>query len=158
MNLLTNRYGQKTPTHIQANGCSISTPIYFTPTSDQLKELLNAFREKVRQQRLEMGWTDETVVTNNGVRAVTATQPPKTQIEEELGMNEENLRYALFQRTGIAERLVLKLCTLCEVEFVSREAIEATYKEWLDYLYDGNKGVKKTRKRSTTKSKVKDPV
>jgi len=147
----SSRCGQTTPTLIQANGCSISTPIYFTPTPDQLKTILNAFREKVRQQRFELGWSDEAVVTEHGVRTVTAITPPKTSIEEELGMNEENLRYVLFQRTGIPERLMVKLMTLCGVELVTREAIEATYTEWLDHLY-GNEDKRTKATRKTSKS------
>ena len=132
--LLTNRYKQTTPTHITANGCSISTPIYLSPTNDQSKELLNAFREVVRQQRLEMGYRD-TPIDHGSIQVQTATTPPQTPAEEALGMNEETLRYALFQRTGIAERLIIKLCEITGVELVSRKQIEDNVKMWLDHLY-----------------------
>ena len=147
--LLTNRYKQTTPTHITANGCSVSTPIYISPTNDQSKELLNAFREVVRQQRLEMGYRD-TPIDHGSIQVQTASTPPQTPAELALGMNEQTLRYALFQRTGIAERLIVKLQELTGVELVSRKAIEENIKMWLDYLY-GEQPAKRTRKTRTTK-------
>ena len=146
--LLTNRYSQVTPTHITANGCSISTPIYLSPTNDQSKELLNAFREVVRKQRLEMGYQD-TPIDHGSIQVQTATTPPQTPAEQDLGMNEETLRYALFSRTGIAERLIIKLCEITGVELVSRKQIEDNLKSWLDHLY--GEQPKRTRKTRSSK-------
>jgi hypothetical protein len=68
-------------------------------------------------------------------------------------MNEESLRHVLFARQGIPERLVLKLQRLTGVYLVTREQIEDTYKQWLDYLYqDSNSDAKTTttpKKRRT---------
>ena len=147
--LITNRYGQTTPTHIASNGCSIATPIYISPTTEQSKELLNAFREVVRRQRLEMGYTDAPI-DHGSIQVQTATTPPQTDAEKAIGMNEETLRYALFQRSGIAERLILKLCEITGVELVSRKQIEENLKMWLDHLY-GTTPKKRTRKTSVTK-------
>ena len=90
MTLITNRYNQITPTSIYTNGCSVSCPLYFRPTQDQGKELLNGFRELVRKQRLEMGFED-TTTQSIGVRVTTAQQIPQTPAELELGMTEETL-------------------------------------------------------------------
>ena len=133
--LVTNRYGAKTPTTIQENGCAISCPFYINPTQDQTKQLLNSFRN-VRQRQLdELGFETNTT-TPGGLVIETAKNPPLTPIEEELGMNEESLRYALFTRQGIPERLVLKLQRLTGVYTVTREQIEETFRMWLDHLYD----------------------
>ena len=50
-------------------------------------------------------------------------------VEQELGMNEENLRHALFARNGIPERLALKLQAVTGVELVTKEQIEQTFQE-----------------------------
>jgi len=157
-NPIKNRYNQITPTAIQPNECSISTPLYFSPTADQSKELLNNFREVVRDERLKNGWSDGPVVSTNGVAVQTAQKAPMTSIEEELGMTEETLRYALFQRSGIPERLFLKLCQLTDTEIVSRDEIRATYEAWLDHLLgtDEDKGTKPTTK--TRKTRTKKPA
>lgn len=149
--LLTNRYNQTTATHIQPNGCSISTPVYCCPTQDQVKLLLNAFREVVRQQRLEMGHSDAPT-PSIGVSVTTATKPPMTAAEEELGMSEESLRYALFQRKGTPERLIIKFQQLTGVELITREAIVSNLNAWLDALEmpDENERPKTTRKTSKT--------
>ena len=67
-------------------------------TRDQNKQLLNAFR--------------------------TAVQERGAAVEQELGMNEENLRHALFARNGIPERLALRLQAVTGVELVTKEQIE----------------------------------
>ena len=133
--LVTNRYNQKTPTTLQENGCAISTPFYINPTQDQTKQLLNAFRN-VRQRQLDQMGFESNTTTPGGLVIETAKNPPLTPIEEELGMNEESLRYALFTRQGIPERLVLKLQRLTGVYTVTREQIEETFRMWLDHLYD----------------------
>lgn len=108
-NLSANRYGAITPTAIQPTGVSISTPIYIGPTRDQLKALLNGFRRALMERGRE--------------------------VEEELGMSEENLRSVLFSRNGLPERLILKLQRITGIELVSREQIEATQRAWVAYLY-----------------------
>ena len=155
--LLTNRYNQQTPTHIQSNGCSVSTPIYFTPTSDQNKQLLNAFRDVVKKQRIEMG-TNIEPQSRFGLEVVTQQTPPLTPAEIEIGMNEETLRYALFGRKGTPERLILKLQQVTGVELVTRETIEATLSAWLDALdmkheKQRTKGTSKTSKTAKPRTK-----
>jgi hypothetical protein len=153
--LVTNRYQQQTPTSIQENGCAISTPIYINPTTDQTKQLLNAFRTVKQKELLEAGFNNEPVVTPGGIVVETAKSFPLAPIEQELGMNEEALRQVLFARQGIPERLVFKLQRLTGVYLVTREQIEDTYKQWLDYLYsDSNSDAKTTtppkKQRSTS--------
>ena len=108
-NLSVNRYRQVTPTTIQSNGVSISCPLYIGPTRDQLKSLLNGFRRAVMERGQE--------------------------VEDELGMTEENLKHVLFSRNGLPERLILKLQRITGIELVSREQIEATQRAWVAYLY-----------------------
>ena len=157
MTLITNRYNQVTPTSIYSNGCSVSCPIYFRPTADQAKELLNAFRELVKKQRIEMGF-EHTEVSPSGMVVATAKTPPQTPAELELGMNEDTLRYAIFQRQGIPERLFLQLSFMVGVELIPRAQIEETYKEWLDHLYEKQRTKepdtprKRTTKRATSSS------
>ena len=57
-------------------------------------------------------------------------------VEQELGMNEENLRHALFARNGIPERLALKLQAVTGVELVTKEQIEQTFQERITHLYN----------------------
>ena len=57
-------------------------------------------------------------------------------IEEQLGVNDENLRTLLFGRNGIPERLLVKLQEITGVEVVTRKQIEETYSDWVDYLFD----------------------
>ena len=159
--LVVNRYNQKTPTTIQDNGCAISTPFYINPTQDQTKQLLNAFRNVKQRQLDELGFETNTT-TPGGLVIETAKNPPLTPVEEALGMNEESLRYALFTRQGIPERLLLKLQRLTGVYVVTREQIEETFKLWLNSLYeDGTAGnpqassttiAKKTRKKVPAKA------
>ena len=85
-------------------------PIYIALTRDQNKQLLNAFR--------------------------TAVQERGAVVEQELGMNDENLRHALFARNGIPERLALKLQAVTGVELVTKEQIEQTFQEWITHLYN----------------------
>ena len=103
-----NRYQQVTPTAIYSNGVAVS-PIYIALTRDQNKQLLNAFR--------------------------TAIQERGAVVEQEIDMNEENLRHALFARNGIPERLALKLQAVTGVELVTKEQIEQTFQEWVAHLY-----------------------
>lgn len=154
--LITNRYNQITPTRILANGCSVSVPIYFSPTTDQSKELLNKFRDAVRAERLKKGWNDGPVTSPGGVAVQTAQKAPMTDVENELGMTEDTLRYALFGRQGIPERLFFKLCALTNTELVKRDEITETYDEWLGHLLQDkneNKRTKRTAKTSKTTDK-----
>ena len=152
MTLITNRYNQTTPTSIYSNGCSVSCPLYFRPTQDQGKELLNGFRELVRKQRQEMG-IEDTTISPSGVKVTTAKTPPQTPAEIELGLTEETLRYAIFQRQGIPERLFLQLCFLTGIELIPRAHIEQTVSEWLDYLYENQRTAKPdTKSKRTTRT------
>ena len=108
--LTVNRYGKVSPTAIQTNGAAVSVPIYIAPTKEQNKAMLNAVRDIARE----------------GDNAV----------EEQLGVNEENLRTLLFGRHGIPERLLVKLQEITGVEVVTRKQIEETYSDWVDYLFD----------------------
>jgi hypothetical protein len=158
--LITNRYGQATPTTIQDNGCAISCPFYINPTSDQTKQLLNAFRRIKTQQLIELGFNTETT-SKSGIVVDTAVKPPTTPIEEELGMNEEALRYVLFGRQGIQERLFIKLQRLTGVYLITRQQVVDTYTKWLDTLYGDDQSpvstastiteTKQTRKKETAK-------
>lgn len=109
MTLCTNRYHQVTPTSILPTGVAVSTLIYVAPTRDQLKALLNGFRRAVMERGHE--------------------------VEEELGMTEENLKQVLFSRNGLPERLILKLQRITNIELVSREQIEATQRAWVAHLF-----------------------
>ena len=138
----------------------MSTPVYVTPTGDQLKAVLNAFRNVVHQQRTEMGFKPSTTPAN-GISVTTATKPGNTPAEDAIGMTEEALRYALFQRKGLPDRLIFKLQEITGVELVSREAVMATLQTWLDHMNlhgcsqanNENKGTKRTRKTSKTTAK-----
>ena len=107
MNLQINRYNITVPTAVTDSGLTISTPFYISPTTDQRKQLLNEFRTIKNQQLLEMGYTNTT--DNGNLKVVDNTKPPLTPIEQELGMDETNLRMAIFSRTGLQERVVMKL-------------------------------------------------
>ena len=157
--LIKNRYNQTTPSSITSNGLCISTPFYLNITTDQGKQLLNAFRSIVHKQRVELGY-DNTTKTVGQLSVTTNIKPPLTPAEEELGMNEESLRYALFSRQGTPERLVLKLCSITGVYITTREEIESVFSAWLDHLYPTNEQSKAktvspprqtTKKRTTTK-------
>lgn len=152
--LITNRYQQKTPTTIQESGLAISTPIYINPTTDQTKQLLNAFRTVKQKQLLEIGYETQTV-TPGGLVIETASAPPLTPIEQELGMNEEGLRQVLFSRQGIPERLIMKLQRTTGVYVVTRAQIEETFTAWLDHLYsDSNNNATTTTPTKVTRTKV----
>ena len=121
--LTTNRYGQVSPTLIQETGVGISCPFYISLTPDQKKSLLNTFRQIKTEQLVN---SDE----NKG-----SQEPLGTPIEKALGMNEESLRYTLFSRQGLPERLFIRLQKLTGVVLISRNEVEETYKQWLDYLF-----------------------
>ena len=147
MNLITNRYNQKSPTVITSNGLSISTPIYLGLTNDQAKQILNAFRSIVAKQRRELGYVD-TPRSVGQLSVETKTTPPTTPAEDELGMSEESLRFALFGRNGTPERLVLKLCRITCVHLTTRTELEQVFSLWLDEWYP-------TDEQSTTQQTCK---
>ena len=152
MKLITNRYNQVTPTGITSNGLSISTPIYINLTTEQGKQLLNAFRTVVANQRRELGYEDKPKSVGQ-LSVETKTTPPLTQAEKDIGMTEESLRYALFARQGTPERLVLKLCSITGVFFTTRQEIEEVFGLWLDTFFDTND--KSTAKTTSKTSKAK---
>ena len=121
--LITNRYGQVSPTLIQETGVGISCPFYISLTPDQKKSLLNTFRQIKTEQLVN---SDENKASQ---------EPLGTPIEKALGMNEESLRYTLFSRQGLPERLFIRLQKLTGVVLISRNEVEETYKQWLDYLF-----------------------
>ncbi len=121
--LTTNRYGQVSPTLIQETGVGISCPFYISLTPDQKKSLLNTFRQIKTEQLVN--------IDGNKASQETLGAP----IEKALGMNEESLRYTLFSRQGLPERLFIRLQKLTGVILISRNEVEETYKQWLDYLF-----------------------
>ena len=121
--LTTNRYGQVSPTLIQETGVGISCPFYISLTPDQKKSLLNTFRQIKTEQLV------------NSSESKPSQEPLGTPIEQALGMNEEILRYTLFSRQDLPERLLIRLQKLTGVILISRNEVEETYKQWLDYLF-----------------------
>ncbi len=47
-------------------------------------------------------------------------------------MDEDNLRYTLFNRNGIQERLFLKIQSLVGLELITRSEVEQVMTEWLE--------------------------
>lgn len=147
MTLLVNRYGVTAPTQILESGISISTPIYIAIPVETAKTLINAFRVKKQKELLEMGY--ENHYQSNSVSVTTNNLPKMCPIETEIGMDENALRATLFGRTGVSERLLLKLQSLVDLEIVSKEQIEDTQKQWLQHLFpNATKGTTRTRKTS----------
>ena len=83
----------------------------------------------------------------------TATSEPQTQIEYDLGTNEESLRMLLFAKQGLQDTLILKLQTLTGIEVVTKEEIAEAQELWLDHLYADIKATKTTSKKSNTATK-----
>ena len=133
MELVTNRYGQVSPTMIQSSGVGISCPLYISLTPDQKKSLLNGFRQIKTEQLADSN--NQRVQRQEGTISTYQQQPLGTPIERELGMDEEALRYTLFSRQGLPERLLIKLQKLVGVSLIGRNEVEETYKKWLDYLF-----------------------
>lgn len=50
-------------------------------------------------------------------------------------MNEENLRYALFGRNGVPERLVVRLQRLTSIQLITRAQVEAAFEAWCDHVF-----------------------
>ena len=124
MTLTINRYGVTTPTALQASGASISTPVYITLTIDQRKALLNQFRQIKMEQMIKEA-------CSTGKKGGICF----SSIEGELGMSEENLRVALFNRKGLPEKLVIRLQQLTGLEIVNADQIRATFEEWMNSLF-----------------------
>ncbi len=162
MNLVTNRYNQITPTAITSDGVGVSCPVYLNLTADQSKALLNAFRDVVARQRIEMGFKDTPTNSTLGELAVeTTVTPPQTTAENELGMSVEALRYALFSKGGVAERLILKLQELTNLTFVTSSQVAEVQALWLSHIFSyENNGTKKTSKagKPNLSSKTKATV
>ena len=140
--LITNRYNVKSPTMLTEKGTAVSVPMYFNPSVDKKKEMLNAFRVIKQEQLVEMGYN--TPRESNSVVVVDQTAPTLTPIEQELGMNEDSLRAVLFARQGITDRTIKKLQDLTGVSCVTRRDVEAAQKLWNDEIF----GIKKTTKTS----------
>jgi hypothetical protein len=154
--LITNRYNQVTPTSIQENGTAISVPFYISPTADQAKQLLNAFRNVKQRQLLELGFETTKTVGFSGISVETATTPPTTPIEQEMGITEDNLRHLLFSRQGIQERVAIKLMRLTGVYLITRQQIEETQKQWLDQLFgDEQSATSRATEITPTKKRTK---
>ena len=96
--------------------------------------MLNAFRSIVAEQRRERGYVD-TSRSVGQLSVDTKTTPPTTPAEDELGMSEESLRFALFGRNGTPERLILKLCRITGVHLTTRTELEQVFSLWLDEWY-----------------------
>ena len=150
--LSLNRYGQKTPNYLLPNGITIACPVYFNLPMDTAKGLLNAFREQKLRELVELGWEDTQAVNGTALTVTTAKTPPMTPVEQAMGMTEESLRFALFSRQGIQERLILKLQKLLDIELVTRDQIEQTYKLWLNE-FEFKAKTKRTTKTTSTRAK-----
>lgn len=131
MTLTTNRYGVVTPTQIFETGITVSVPVYISISQDVAKTLLNGFRVAKQKELLENNQSYE----SNSVSVVTNSAPKMTQIEQELGMDENTLRSTLFNKGGISERVIIKLQNLLGIEVVTKEQIQKTYEEWIGHLY-----------------------
>ena len=150
MELQQNRYSATVPTCINDLGTSISTPFYISPTADQKKTLLNAFRVIKQKQLIEAGFKTER--TEGSLVVVDYKQPPQAPIEVELGITEDNLRLMLFSRQGIQERLIIKLQELTGVKVFSKAEVLETFTHWLNHLLPDDEN---TRTQKTTKAPVR---
>ena len=135
MALTVNRYGDKSPTSIQANGIAVSTPIYISLTSEQRKAVLNCIRNLKTKQLIHIGWSKDQQDQGYRLDEDYFHAPPQTPVEELLGMSEDNLRHVLFSRNGIPERLLLRLQRITGIKLVDRTQIESTFSDWLDHLF-----------------------
>ena len=154
--LVTNRFNQSTPTIVLEDGTAISTPTYINLSNDAAKALLNAFREVVLKQQLEMGHKPTDLSTRGGLEVVNHTKPPKTPAELELGMDVENLRYVLFGRTGSPERVVLKLQELTGMSIVSSDQVKMVQDKWRNHVfsYESKTATKPRKTRSASKGRA----
>ena len=93
--------------------------------------MLYAFRSIVADQRRECGYVD-TPRSVGQLSVETRTTLPTTPAEDELGMSEEFLRFALFGRNRTPEQLVLKLCRITGAHPTTRIELEQVFSLWLD--------------------------
>ena len=109
--------------------------------------MLNAFRSIVADQRRECGYVD-TPRSVGQLSVETRTTPPTTPAEDELGMSEEFLRFALFGRNATPERLLHKLCCITGVHLTTRTELEQVFSLWLNdwYLTDEQSTTQRTSK------------
>ena len=153
MTLTTNRYGVVTPAQIFTTGVTVSTPIYININQEIAKTILNQFRVKKQQELLAKGY--EKQYQSNSVSVQTTTLLPMTDLEAQLGMNEESLRSLLFGRSGIPERTILKLQQLLDMEVVTKEQILDTAHQWISHLYGHEDSLRDSKESKTTKAKPK---
>lgn len=151
MKLQYNRYYKATPSCLNEQGTLISVPIYVSPTMDGRKALLNGFRAVKQKQLIEMGYSQEPRVEGS-LSIHTATSEPQTQIEYDLGTNEESLRMLLFAKQGLQDTLILKLQQLTGIEVVTKEEIAQAQELWLNHLY-GHETTKSSTKKSNSATK-----
>ena len=156
--LHTNRYDRLTPNSTTEDGVTISCPYYITLTADQKKSILNAFRKVKTKELLEAGYKkQQSPNPDSWVVVQDNTTPPMTACESELGMTEDSLRYLLFSRQGLQERLYHKLATITGIQLVSKEDIMEVFRLWVEANYEGpttkttNKTGKRKSKAVTTK-------
>lgn len=156
--LVTNRFNQSTPTIVLEDGTAISTPTYINLSNDAAKGLLNAFREVVLKQQIDMGYEQIKSATRGDIKVVDHTKAPKTPAETELGMDVENLRFVLFGRQGSPERIVLKLQELTGVQIVTSDQVKMVQDKWREHIFSyeqhGTTKINqpnKTRKSRTSK-------
>lgn len=129
-------------------GVTISTPIYFRISAEHSKFILNTFREKKRQQLLEMGITmSAQPVAGTSLQVQTASSV-MSPVEHQLGMNEENLRLHLFSRQGINDKLLTKLQVVLGISLVSKEEVMEAATLWISHLYDDQQTTKEADKTS----------
>ena len=154
MELIKNRYSQCAPTAVLPNGASLSVPTYISLTTEQSKTILNAVREIIRQQRLEMGHSPVRE-SEYGVTVETSMPSIQTPIEVEIGCDESNLRNQLFARQGIPERFIVKLQRLTGLEFITKKQLQEVQSLWADHLFktDEQPTIKPTTKTSKTRTK-----
>ena len=157
--LHTNRYDRLTPNSTIDNGVTVSCPYYITLTSDQKKYILNEFRKVKTKELLEAGYKkSQSPNPNSWVTVEDKTSPPMTACENELGMTEDALRYCLFSRQGLQERLYHKLANITGVQLVSKEDLIEVFRLWVEANYEGpttkttNKTSKRTKKAVTAKA------
>ena len=153
MTLTTNRYGVVTPAQIFTNGITVSTPFYINISQDIAKAILNQFRIKKQKELLDKGYENQ--YQSNSVSVVTNTMMPMTELETQLGMDENNLRSLLFGRSGIPERVILKLQELLDMEIVTKEQILDTAQQWADHLYGYQNPPSTSKTSKTRKTKTK---
>ena len=158
LELQTNRYDRLTPNATTDDGVTISCPYYITLTPDQKKNILNAFRRVKTKELLEAGFQKTEVRPDSWVTVQDNTAPVMAPCEQTLEMTEDSLRYLLFSRQGLQERLFHKLCNITGLHFVSKEDILEAFRLWVESNYEqqttktADKPSKRTKKTVASKS------